>query len=83
MLTRRAFDMLKYMYGADHSVLSKITFCGYGGETSIEAEEFGLRATENVLNAEDDIRLWPRRWFDDRNGTPDGTHEAKNYFKQI
>ena len=83
MLTRRAFDMLKYMYGADHSVLSKITFCGYGGETSIEAEEFGLRATENVLNAEDDIRFWPRRWFDDRNGTPNGTHEAKNYFKQI
>ena len=80
MLTRRAFDMLKYMYGADHSVLSKITFCGYGGETSIDAEEFGLRAAENVLNAGDGIRRWPRRWLDEKNGEKDRGHEAIYYF---
>ena len=73
--------MLKYMYGADHSVLSKMTFCGYGGETSIEAEEFGLRNSQNTLNGDDFLRLAsPRRWFDDENGSPNGKHEGKKYF---
>ena len=83
MLTRRAFDMLKYMYGADHSVLSKITFCGYGRETSIDAEEFGLRATENVLNAGDGLRFWPRRWLDPTIGDEDNEHPYIYYFPEM
>jgi hypothetical protein len=72
--------MLKYMYGVDHSVLSKMTFCGYGGETSIEAVEFGLRYAKNMLNKKDPIRwLSPRRWFDERNGKIDGGHRFVDY----
>ena len=80
MVARRGFDYLRYVIRA-HSDLANVTFCGYGGETSIEAEEFGLRNSQNTLNGDDFLR-WasPRRWFDDENGNPNGKHEAKNYF---
>ena len=77
MVARRGFDFLKYVLGA-HSDLANVTFCGYGGETSIEAEEFGLRKAVNILNPWDPILLFPRRWGDSLNGS--GTwHAAENY----
>ncbi len=67
MLFRRAFDTLKYMPGFDSGVLGKIVFCGYGGETGIHADEFGLRGAENKLNWGDYIvGPWIRRLGDGR-----------------
>ena len=77
MVARRGFDFLKYILGA-HSDLANVTFCGYGGETSIEAEEFGLRCAENKLNSWDILLLSPRRWGDSLNG-PGVGHGAEKY----
>lgn len=41
-------------------------FHGYGGETAIKKEEFGLRNTENALHWLDPISLSPRRLFSKR-----------------
>ena len=62
---RRAFDWLKYSPFTSSAPLGYITFCGYGGETSIDKSEFGLRSSENKLNFEDPIKWFPRRWGDD------------------
>ena len=58
MVARRGFDLLKYLMG-DQAALANVTFCGYGGETRIDANEFGLRSATNVSNPWDPIsRGW-------------------------
>ena len=58
MVARRGFDLLKYIMMEDE-VLASVTFCGYGGETRIDANEFGLRSATNVSNPWDPIsRGW-------------------------
>ena len=77
MVARRGFDLLKYVLGAN-SDLANVTFCGYGGETSIDAEEFGLRGAKNYLHSDDYlIRILAGRFLDDHSGT--GKHSSDNY----
>lgn len=79
MVARRAFDVLHYLNMANE-VLASVSFCGYGGETRIDADEFGLRHADNYLNQGDWIRWTPRRMFDPQiPGTEEKTHYAKDY----
>ena len=67
-----------YAVSFSNSDLANVTFCGYGGETSIDAEEFGLRGAKNYLHSDDYlIRILAGRFLDDHSGT--GKHSSDNY----
>ena len=66
MIARRGFDIVRYVY-QDLEALSNVKYCGYGGETWIDFDEFGLRYTTNAINNLDLIgrflSLNPFMWF--------------------
>ena len=59
MVARRGFDFLKYLM-MENEALASVSFCGYGGETRIDADEFGLRSATNIANSGDPIADWGR-----------------------
>ena len=83
MVARRGFDLLKYaMDGEGQNALNDVLFCGYGGETRISADEYGLRNATNVSNPGDVVGWWgfirnPTTKTEE--GTGEG-HPAVNYF---
>lgn len=79
MLVRRAFDWLKYAVFTDESSLGSVCYFGYGGETSIDGEEYGLRWSYNALNSGDLIKLLPTHWGDEITG--EGGHPFLYYIK--
>ena len=49
MAVRRA------LFFVDSEISSHIVFCGYGGETAIDAKDFGLRSSNNYMFEDDPV----------------------------
>lgn len=80
MLTRKAFDFLRYAFSQNDESLASVMFCGYGGETVIQADEYGLRGAENHINAGDFLRFLPAQLTNPREVAPGGGgHPFVNY----
>ena len=75
----QAFDWLKYSPFSEAKPLEYVLFCGYGGEAHIDANEFGLRGAENIINSGDPIRALPSHWGQPTSGK--GGHPFINYVR--